>query len=367
MPRALSEGGTPGDGPGTDGPRAPVVRAGRRLMELAAPRVGTTLDLFRTAAEVAEVAVAGFADLAVVELLDPVLRGETPDPGPTDGRAAVRRAAIAAGEGREPRRLREIGEAWVPQFGSPYALALADLRPRLVRALSPDDPWLVREPELAEFAHETGVHSMIAAPLLVRGTPLGVASFYRFGAERAFGQDDLAQVADLVAFGAVCLDNARRHVREKALARLVQRTLVPRHLPAHVAAETAWTYLPVAAGGSWFDLVPVSGARMSSSCRGAAATPPPSTADPPSSSPARHPARHQASASSSAPTVRRASPRTLAASGGSTSRVSTPGANASSGESTATAVIRTSVPGCDTGPPRAYGVTMAKSGSGSPR
>ena len=259
----MSQEGTPGQGTGTGRSGAAGTRSQERLglLERAATQVGTTLDLFRTAAELAEVAVSGFADLAVVELLDPVLRGEAPEPGPVDEPAAVRRAAVAAGRGWDLRRVRGVGDAWVLRFGSPYAQSLTDLRPRLVRRLTAEDPWLRREPELARLAREEA-YSLIAAPLTVRGVPLGVASFFRSVKHGGFDDEDLAQVAGLAAFGAACLDNARRYAREKALARLVQRTLVPRRLPAHVGAETAWTYLPVAAGGSWFDVVPISGARI---------------------------------------------------------------------------------------------------------
>jgi len=252
--------------PAADDDAPPAVPTGPgdrlRLLERAATLVGTTLDLFRTAEELAAVAVSGFADVAVVELLDPVLRGEAPAPGPVDARTAVRRAAVATADGVGVHGLRPAGDAWVPRFGSPHARALSDLRPRLVPRLTADDDWLAGEPEVSALTGDHGAHSMIAVPLTVRGVPLGLVSFYRVGEHRAFGDEGVAQAAGLAAFAAVCLDNARRYAREKALARLVQHTLVPHRLPAHVAAETAWAYQPVAAGGSWFDVVPVSGARI---------------------------------------------------------------------------------------------------------
>ncbi|MBY8879696.1 ATP-binding SpoIIE family protein phosphatase [Actinacidiphila acidipaludis] len=258
----MSQEGSSGDEPGSSAAGTARPRERLRLLERAATQVGTTLDLFRTAAELADLAVSDFADLAVVELLDPVLRGEAPEPGPVDEPAAVRRAAVATSDGWDLGRVRGVGDARVLRFGSPYAQALTDLRPRLVRRLTPEDPWLRREPEIIRFAEEEGAQSLIAVPLTVRGVPLGVASFFRLGRARGFDEEDLAQAVGLASFGAVCLDNARRYAREKALARLVQRTLVPRRIPARVAAETAWTFLPVAAGGSWFDVVSVSGARI---------------------------------------------------------------------------------------------------------
>ena len=237
---------------------APAARTGERLrlLERAAARVGSTLDLFRTASELAGAAVPGFADVAVVELADVVLRGEAPPPGPWDDSAAVRRAAVAGADGGT----RAPGDVWVPRAGSPHALALADLRPRLVGGLAADRAWAKEEPALERLLRDGSAVSMVAAPLVVRGAALGLACFYRTGA--AYDDEDLAAAAGLAAFAATSVDNARRHTREKALARLVQRTLVPGRLPAHVAASTACTYRPVAAGGSWFDVVPLSGARI---------------------------------------------------------------------------------------------------------
>jgi hypothetical protein len=58
----------------------------RRRLELlheAGARIGTTLDVTRTAEELAEVTVARFADFVAVDLPDAVLRGEEPEELPT--------------------------------------------------------------------------------------------------------------------------------------------------------------------------------------------------------------------------------------------------------------------------------------------
>lgn len=59
-------------------------RARRRLALLndASERIGTTLDVVRTARELARVAVPGLADCVAVDLLEPVVRGGEPGPGP---------------------------------------------------------------------------------------------------------------------------------------------------------------------------------------------------------------------------------------------------------------------------------------------
>ena len=61
--------------------RAEVARERLQLLYDAGVRIGTTLDVMRTAEELAEVAVPRFADFVTVDLLEPVLRGEEPRPG----------------------------------------------------------------------------------------------------------------------------------------------------------------------------------------------------------------------------------------------------------------------------------------------
>ncbi|KIX76387.1 protein phosphatase, partial [Streptomyces sp. MBRL 10] len=67
--------------------------AARRRLELlaeASARIGTTLDVGRTARELAETAVPRLADYVTVDLPEAVLRGEeSPDP-----RADLRRAVV---------------------------------------------------------------------------------------------------------------------------------------------------------------------------------------------------------------------------------------------------------------------------------
>ncbi|CAM5541747.1 hypothetical protein SVIOM74S_01688 [Streptomyces violarus] len=69
--------------------------ARRRLAVLndAGLRIGSTLDVTRTAEELAEVAVSGFADFVTVDLLESVALGDEPEPVPLDAPVTVRRTA----------------------------------------------------------------------------------------------------------------------------------------------------------------------------------------------------------------------------------------------------------------------------------
>ncbi|MCX5316021.1 PP2C family protein-serine/threonine phosphatase [Streptomyces sp. NBC_00154] len=234
-----------------------------QLLYRAGERIGSSLDVFRTAQELADVAVGELADMVSVDVLDAVLHGEAPRPGPLVDPVTVRQASFRAVEAiTAVPAMFEIGAVRVIPRGTPYAQALSDLKPRLVRQLKADDPWLVRHPVLAERVRETGVHSMIAVPLAARGVVLGMAGFYRGTGSPPFDDADLSVATDVVARAAVCVDNARRYTRERTIARLTQRTLVPDRLPSQTAAETTFTFLPVTTSGVWYDVIPLSSARI---------------------------------------------------------------------------------------------------------
>jgi hypothetical protein len=63
------------------------------LLNEASTRIGSTLDVVRTAKELAEVAVPGYADWVSVDLLDAVYHGDEPLPGREAGPVVLRRAA----------------------------------------------------------------------------------------------------------------------------------------------------------------------------------------------------------------------------------------------------------------------------------
>lgn len=65
----------------------------------------------------------------------------------------------------------------------------------------------------------------------------------------------------------MCLDNARRYSRESETALVLQRSLLPRHMPELAAAQVASRYIPAGhgagVGGDWFDVISLSGAHVS--------------------------------------------------------------------------------------------------------
>ncbi|MEU8031269.1 SpoIIE family protein phosphatase [Streptomyces sp. NPDC049099] len=240
--------------------RAEVARERLTLLYDAGLRIGTTLDVKRTAEELAEVAVPRFADIVTVELLEPVLRGEE-----TPGATAVtelRRSAVAGLDADDP--LPHVGELirFVPAH--PVAVAMTEGRPVLIEDLSGSDGWRAQHPEHAGRILDHGVHSLLVVPLRARGVVLGVVDFRRARGSPPFEEEDASLAEELAARAAVCIDNARRYTREHAMAVTLQHSLLPRGLPEQSALDVAYRYLPAQAGvgGDWFDVIPLSGTRV---------------------------------------------------------------------------------------------------------
>ncbi|MFJ5676583.1 SpoIIE family protein phosphatase [Streptomyces sp. NPDC093097] len=239
--------------------RAESARERLGLLYEAGVSVGTTLDVTRTAEELAEVAVPRFADFVTVDLAAPVLHGDEPAGG---GAHQMVRSAVHG--------IRE-GLAFFPPGtpitwveATPQARGMVSGRSEVVPDLAATRAWRLPDPEGAEGILAYGIHSLIITPLKARGIILGVANFWRAQKPEPFDDEDLSLAEELVARAALSIDNARRYTREHALAVTLQRSLLPRTLPEQSAMEVAHRYLPAQSGvsGDWFDLIPLSGSRV---------------------------------------------------------------------------------------------------------
>ncbi|MFE9453692.1 SpoIIE family protein phosphatase [Streptomyces sp. NPDC006739] len=237
--------------------RAEVARERLNMLYDAGVGIGTSLDVTRTAEELAELAVPRFADFATVDLFEAVLKGEEPQPG-----AALRRTAVSGIRKDAP--LYPVGERIRFVETSPQARSLlsgqAVVEPRLRQAPG----WLAQDLERTGQVVAFGIHSLITVPLRAGSLVLGVANFWRAEKPQPFDSEELALAEELVARAAVSIDNARRYTREHGMAVALQRSLLPRTLPEQDALEIAYRYLPAQAGvgGDWFDVLPLSGARV---------------------------------------------------------------------------------------------------------
>ncbi|MEU4658241.1 SpoIIE family protein phosphatase [Streptomyces sp. NPDC023723] len=242
-----------------------LARERLQLVNEASVRIGTTLDVTRTAQELAQVCVPALADFVSVDLLDPGEHGGE-QPGKPVPPVSLRRAAHRSITPGCPEAVAEPGRFDDYPAGSPQAESLVTGR-TIVAAVPSGDTELWRTWDEVRFqrVEEYGIHSTMTVPLQARGTTLGVAVFARFRRPEPFTHDDVLLAEEVSARAAVCIDNARRYSRERETTLTLQRSLLPRHLPPTAAVQAASRYLPAAragVGGDWFDVIPLSGMRV---------------------------------------------------------------------------------------------------------
>ncbi|WP_373315247.1 SpoIIE family protein phosphatase [Streptomyces lanatus] len=232
--------------------------AARRRLELlsdAGTRIGTTLDVRRTAQELAEIAVPRLADYVTIDLPEPVLRGEES----TDPRGDLHRTVVHGI--RDDCPFHPVGKRIEYGPTTPHLRCLTTGQAVLEPDLSAARGWLAQDPEHSAQLLSR-VRSLIAVPLVARGVVLGVAAFYR--AEEPFEDDDRSLAQELAARAALSIDNARRYTRERTMSLALQHNLLPQGLPDQNAVDVAHRYLPAESdvGGDWYDVIPLSGSRV---------------------------------------------------------------------------------------------------------
>ncbi|MFI6447680.1 SpoIIE family protein phosphatase [Kitasatospora sp. NPDC050543] len=248
--------------------QANTARQRLALLNEASNRIGTTLDLQRTAQELVEVVIPRFADFVTVDLLDAALSGdELTPPLSHDGSLLMR--AVAVGELDDKQAMAEAADSvgQTSQSAEVYAESLRTGRSILVAEV--DEAQLrriVASPDRVQPSLDAGVHSYLMVPLLARGVVLGGAEFIRTANPEPFGPADVALAEELAARAAVCIDNARLYRRERDTALTLQRSLLPQEVHQAVGLEIAYRYLPSSVtsevGGDWFDVVPLSCGRV---------------------------------------------------------------------------------------------------------
>ncbi|GAA4890408.1 SpoIIE family protein phosphatase [Streptomyces coeruleoprunus] len=243
--------------------------AGRRRLALlseASIRVGSSLDLERTAQELADLAAPGLADAVTVDVLDSLARGDEPGMGLVGG-VALRRLGKAPLTGSEVTDvLAPLGRTLDFPASAPYTQALAGRRPFLLahldeKAIAPAARHTNRPAQLLRL----GVHSFMMAPLVARDLVLGVATFYRTRPVGPFTSDDVVLAGELTARAALSIDNARLYHREHETALTLQRSMLPQHITPPPGIEVAHRYLPASdvneVGGDWYDVLHLPGDR----------------------------------------------------------------------------------------------------------
>ncbi|WP_331770050.1 serine/threonine-protein phosphatase (plasmid) [Embleya sp. NBC_00888] len=247
--------------------RDPEVRAREHheLAHTAAVDIGASLDLGEAARAFVDVLVPDFADLASVDLTEPVLHGDEPRLT-GENELALLRVAVAARPGtRWPAPMLGVGDRLPPFPESPMLGPLAEGVPVRATDMAQLRASLNLDPETLDTIIPAVASSSMVATLLVRGLILGSITVWRTGDRPAFDDRDATLLAEIASRAALSVDNARRYTREHRTAVALQRSLLPRLVNRTPAAETAGTYRPAegdaGVGGDWFDVIPLSSMR----------------------------------------------------------------------------------------------------------
>ncbi|QES46898.1 phosphatase [Streptomyces venezuelae] len=239
--------------------------AGRRRLALlneAVLKIGTTLEVERTAQELAEAAVPALADVVTVDVLETLAADGDPGVGLVGGAALRRLGKAPLTDSAVAHALAPLGRTLPFPASAPFTQPLVDRRPFVIDRLDTQDAVLTtRHLATSEDLLQLGVHSVMMAPLSARGVVLGLAAFHRTGTGGAFAPDDIALAGELAARAAVCIDNARLYHREHDTAVILQRSMLPQHITPPPGIEVAHRYLPASdvneVGGDWYDVVPL--------------------------------------------------------------------------------------------------------------
>ncbi|MCT4351531.1 SpoIIE family protein phosphatase [Streptomyces sp. Je 1-79] len=243
--------------------------AGRRRLALlsdASSRMGASLDMERTAQELADLAVPQLADAVTVDLLDTLARGDEPGPGLAGG-IAVRRLGKAPLTGTAiTRLLAPLGRTLTFPAGAPYTQAIKARQPYLIAHLDEQAVAQVnRYSSVPAQLISKGVHSFMMVPLIARDLVLGVATFCRTRPGAPYGSEDVTLAGELTTRAAVSIDNARLYQHEHETAVILQRSMLPQHVTPPPGIEIAHRYLPASdineVGGDWYDVLPLPGGK----------------------------------------------------------------------------------------------------------
>lgn len=226
------------------------------LLDTVRTQVGHLLNVMHVCSELVDAVVPAFAGIADVEVIEDVVRGEEPPSVPVHRDALLRRAAFRGRIAGPP-----VGVEHSLPVGTPFSDILTDLRPSLMK-IDEDSSWPAADPDRADVIRRAGAHSLIVAPLALRGHALGLVSFYRCRQEDPFEEEDVAVASAMCAHTALCIDNARQFMREWITAQTVQRRLLPHQPATHATAEISQLHLPdPEGGGAWSDTIALPGAR----------------------------------------------------------------------------------------------------------
>ena len=137
------------------------------LVNDASNLIGNTLDVTRTAEELAEIAVPQLADMVMIDIQDCVLRGDEPPSGPVPGMVPLRRLACGSVLPDAPEVAVRPGQVASYPARSPAGEVLSSGRPVILGPAGRDVArWASRDSVGAEQVVRYGIHSVMVLSLI---------------------------------------------------------------------------------------------------------------------------------------------------------------------------------------------------------
>jgi PAS domain S-box-containing protein len=230
--------------------RAEAVAARRRLTLLAAagPALAASLDYEQTLEDITRLLVPELADWCLLDIVE--------DDGSVNQLAAAHaeeEKEVLLDRLKEHRRFGEEGPGSTAEvLRTGQSVLLPDL---------PDATFYDREleGEHLEIVTRLEPRSMMCVPLLARGKTRGAITLVSSRLDRRYDEEDLLLAENLAYRCALAADNARLYRDHSEIARVLQRSLLPPHLPEISGVEVGAEYLPVGeandVGGDFYDLI----------------------------------------------------------------------------------------------------------------
>jgi PAS domain S-box-containing protein len=229
--------------------RAEAVAARRRLTLLAAagPALAASLDYEQTLEDITRLLVPELADWCLLDIVE--------DDGSVNQLAAAHaeeEKEVLLGRLKEHRRFGEDPGSTAEVLRTGQSVLLPDL---------PDATFYEREleGEQLEIVTRLEPRSLMCVPLLARGKTRGAITLVSSRLDRRYDEEDLLLAENLAYRCALAADNARLYRDHSEIARVMQRSLLPPHLPEISGVEVGAEYLPVGeandVGGDFYDLI----------------------------------------------------------------------------------------------------------------
>ncbi|MFB6837125.1 SpoIIE family protein phosphatase [Streptomyces sp. NPDC056361] len=227
------------------------------LLHRATTVLSTNLSAEEITRDLTDVLVPALADVAVVDVAEAVFTYEEPGPESHHDHALRRTAVAGDVPGASPGGFATGARVAVDTGGALSGRVWSNRASHHGSAHAAEG---VEAPDTLALAHG------MSAWLRARGSVLGRIRVARGDDRPPFTGEDLALLEEIASRAALVVDNARRYARERNAAVGLQRSLLPSSSTDTPTVRTASVYLPTdtatGVSGDWFDVIPLSSARV---------------------------------------------------------------------------------------------------------